>query len=136
MKQTELLLASQFDSIMQFVTLLIVFIFVLAITYGTTKWIGNYQKSRFTGKNIEYIEGMRLSNTKYIQILRIGNEYIAVGVCKDSMTVLTKLNKEDLVFDENEKVAVNQSFGAILEKLRNNKAENKDDPNEKDEENY
>ena len=130
-----IIMASQLENIMKFIAVLVAFIFVLGITYLTTRWIGGYQKNHFTGKNIEYIEGLRLDANKYIQIFRIGGEYVAFVSCKDSVTFLTKINKEDLMFDENGQIPKVQSFAEILEKLKNRKTSDKDETYEDNEEN-
>jgi len=38
--------AGTMDSYLQFITVLILFVFVLVITYVTTKWIAGYQKGK------------------------------------------------------------------------------------------
>lgn len=59
------------DSYVQFMTVLILFVFVLAITAFVTRWIGGYQRGRSAGTNMELIESLRLSNNKYVQIVRV-----------------------------------------------------------------
>lgn len=86
------------DSYVQFVTVLILFVFVLAVTAFVTKWIGGYQKGRSVGKNMELVEALRLSNNKYVQIVRIGRKYLALAVCKDTVTMLSEIPEEDLDF--------------------------------------
>ena len=88
------------DSYVQFVTVLILFVFVLAVTAFVTKWIGGYQKGRSVGKNMELVEALRLSNNKYVQIVRIGRKYLALAVCKDTVTMLSEIPEEDLSFPE------------------------------------
>ena len=48
--------ASMENSIAQFITVTMIFIFVLAITYFTTRWIGSYQKKKMSYGNIKVIE--------------------------------------------------------------------------------
>ncbi len=135
MNGSVLFLASQVDNIVKLITVIVIFVLVLGVTYMTTKWIGGYQKNHFTGKNIEYIEGLRLDANKYIQIFRIGGEYVAFVSCKDNVTFLTKINSEDLVFDENNQVSKIQSFGELLENFKNKKTDDKDEKNENNENN-
>ena len=40
------------DSYVQFMTVLILFVFVLAITAFVTRWIGGYQRGRSAGANM------------------------------------------------------------------------------------
>lgn len=95
-----LALSDRTDSYVQFVTVLLLFVFVLAVTAFVTKWIGGYQKGRSAGANMELMEALRLSNNKYVQIVRIGRKYLAVAVCKDTVTMLSEIPEEDLSFPE------------------------------------
>ena len=61
-----LALSDRTDSYVQFVTVLLLFVFVLAVTAFVTKWIGGYQKGRSGGANMELMEALRLSNNKYV----------------------------------------------------------------------
>ena len=100
---------SGFDSFIQLLGVLLIFIFVLAITYFTTKWIAGYQKSRSFNKNLRIVETLRLTQNKYIQIIEAGEVYLVIGVGKDEITMLTTLTKEQLqkwVDYANEKKAV------------------------------
>lgn len=112
------------NGILQLITVLIIFVFVLAVTYYTTRWIAGFQKTRAVGTNIESVEVFRITNNKYIQILRTGKEYIVIAVCKDSITLLNKINEEDLDFTR--KAAVSkESFGQILDRIKNIKQKGK-----------
>lgn len=55
---------SGFDSFIQLLGVLLIFIFVLAITYFTTKWIAGYQKSRSFNKNLRIVETLRLTQNQ------------------------------------------------------------------------
>ncbi len=93
-----LLVSERADSYMQFITVLLLFVFVLAITAFVTKWIGGYQKGKSAGANMELVEAIRLSNNKYVQIVRVGRKYLALAVCKDTVTMLSEIPEEDLCF--------------------------------------
>ena len=90
-----LALSDRTDSYVQFVTVLLLFVFVLAVTAFVTKWIGGYQKGRSAGANMELMEALRLSNNKYVQIVRIGRKYLAVAVCKDTCLLYTSPSPRD-----------------------------------------
>ena len=77
-----ILLSSALGSFIQLLGVLIIFLFVLAITYFTTKWIGNYQKTNFANKNLQIVEA--------------GEVYLVVAVGKDDVTLLTQLTEEQL----------------------------------------
>ena len=42
------------------------------------------------------METTRISNNKYIQLVRIGESYVAIAVCKDTVTLLGEIPKEQL----------------------------------------
>lgn len=112
-----LTLPSRVDSFIQFFTVLILFLFVLVLTYFTTKFIANTQKDKLIGNNVEVIETFRITQNKFIQIVRTGQKYIAIAVCKDTVTMLTEIPKEDLVINEKDKTFANVDFKSILEKV-------------------
>lgn len=84
------------NSFLQFCTVLLIFLFVLAVTWAATKWIANFQGAKIGGSNIEVVETYRLSASKYIQIIRTGEKYLAVAVCKDTVTMLTEVPAEQI----------------------------------------
>ncbi|MCR4834445.1 MAG: flagellar biosynthetic protein FliO [Butyrivibrio sp.] len=105
------------NTYLQFITMLIIFVVVLVATYFFTKWMADFQKDKTASGNIEVIETARISTTKYIQIVRIGQKYMAIAVGKDEVTSLCEISKEDLVFKE-EGTEENLKFKDILEKFK------------------
>lgn len=57
-------MSSRIEAFAQLLTLLIIFIFVLAVTYYVTRFVGNYQKNKLSGSNINILETMRIANNK------------------------------------------------------------------------
>jgi len=113
------------NSIVQFLTVLFIFVFVLAITYFTTRFVGNYQKNTMMGSNIIVLETLRISSTKYIQIIKVGTEKcFVISVCKDTVTLLGEVDESTLSLSD-KKV---EGFKDILEKF---KVKSKDDQNVK-----
>lgn len=112
---------SKWDSFFQLIGVLLIFLFVLAITYVTTRWIGQYQQGMMQNKNIQVIETFRVSNNKFIQIIQVGKKYLVISVCKDVVNILTELTEEDLVWtpsQEERGVKVNENFQQIFTKLK------------------
>lgn len=91
-----ILLSSALSSFLQLIGVLIIFIVVLFITFLTTKWIGNYQKTNFVNKNLQIVESIRVGNNKFIAIVKAGEVYLVVAVGKDEITLLTQLTEEQL----------------------------------------
>ena len=91
-----LLLTFGSGSYAQFIAVLVVFVIVLGITAITTKWIAGYQKQQSANNNVEVIETTRIANNKYIQIVRAGEKYMVIAVCKDTVTMLGEIPKEQI----------------------------------------
>lgn len=111
-----LALSPTLNSILQFLTLLIVFVIILFATYWTTKFVGSYQKIATKATNFEVIETFRVAGTKYLQIVRAGEHYLVIAVSKEQITFLTELSKEEVVMPHTDR---NESFGQILDKMKN-----------------
>ena len=110
-------MTSGIDTTAQFLTVVFIFIFVLALTYATTKWIANYQKGKNVNNNVEIIEVSKITANKYIEIVRCGEKYLAIAVCKDTVTMLCELSKEQLSLDDENK-SKNTGFRDLLDKAK------------------
>ncbi|MBD5493795.1 MAG: flagellar biosynthetic protein FliO [Lachnospiraceae bacterium] len=115
------------DSYLQFMTVLIIFVFVLVVTYWTTKWIAGYQKGKLHNTNMELIEAIRLTNNKYIQIIRVGQKYLAVAICKDSVTMLTEISEDQLILSDDGEGMERFNFKELLEKVQKKNFSGKED---------
>lgn len=109
---------SRLSSFAQLITLLIVFVFVLALTFYATKFMAKMQRNQFRNSNIQVIETFRLSNTKYIQIVKLGKKYVAIAVGKDTVTYLTDLDESELELNKALEKTNNLEFQEILKKIR------------------
>lgn len=119
-------MSSRIEAFAQLLTLLIIFIFVLAVTYYVTRFVGNYQKNKLSGSNIIILETMRIANNKYIQIVKIGSRVFAIAVAKDTVSYLCELDEDELIYKESSsgKMLINNdNFKEILEKFKKDKPE-------------
>lgn len=112
------------DGYLQFMTVLILFVFVLVITYLVTRWIAKYQKDNVGFRNLEIIETCRIASNKYIQIVRAGSRYLVIAVGKDEVHMLSEISGEELSFQEN--TGQTMEFAAVLEKIRKLKEKDKE----------
>lgn len=125
-----LTISGRADSYMQFMTVLVLFLLVLAITYFVTKWMAGYQRGRISNTNMEVLETVSLANNKYIQIIRVGQKYLAVAVCKDTVTMLTEIPEQDLIFSDGS-VPRTMGFKEILDKVQKKTILEKEDRRDK-----
>lgn len=115
-------LSNSFDSFLKLLVTLLVFVFVLVITYLCTKWMGNYQKLKLRSGNLQILESLPAGNNKMICLVKAGDEYLVVGVGTDEIRLLTKLTEEQLIdlsinqINDNPS-SVTTSFSDILSKL-------------------
>lgn len=119
-----LLLTGHSDSYAQFLAVLIIFVLVLGVTAFTTRWIANYQKQQNGNCNIEVMDTVRITNNKYIQIIRVGETYMVIAVCKDTVTMLGEVPKEQL--KDISRMQKNKSFKELFEKAVKNDSSNDD----------
>ena len=115
------------SSYAQFITVLVVFVIVLGVTAWTTKWIANYQKKQAVNCNIQLLEAARLGNNKYIQLVRVGDTYMVLAVCKDTVTMLGEISPEQLKEAGDSKET---GFKQLLEKVMHKDSDNSDTPKE------
>lgn len=124
-----IVLSSTLNSFIQLIGVLIIFAFVLIITYFTTKWVGGFQKAQMVGSNLQVVETVRIANGNYVQILQLGDVYLVIAVGKERVTMLAQLTKEQMesagisFADSTSAVAkmgmgTQETFQEVLQKLR------------------
>ncbi len=113
--------SKRFDSIGQLLTMTMIFIFVLALTYFATKLTAGLQKGRLAGSNVELLDTVKIAPAKYIQVVRIGSRYFSYVVCKDTVTLLGEVTEDDIAAPGREEKAVQTAsinFKEIFDRLR------------------
>lgn len=92
----ELLLTfSSQNNALRFISLLIIFVVVLGVTYFTTRFIAGYQKGKLSTSSIKVHETFRITTDKYIQVVQIGKRLFALAITKNDMHVLAELSSEE-----------------------------------------
>ncbi|SHL96413.1 flagellar protein FliO/FliZ [Anaerosporobacter mobilis DSM 15930] len=109
--------SSTIRNIAELFGLLLVFVLILVLAYYTSKWIGKTGAGMTTkNHNITIIETLRLSQTKYLQIIKIANKYIVIAVSKDHVEYLTDIDGDQLKSFEG--VMDTPSFKEVLSKIK------------------
>ena len=110
--------SSSLKSIGQLICVVFLFLFVLALAYIAARIAGSFQSNALNkNSNIRVIEVFRLSNNKIIEIIKIGNRYLALAICKDDVTVLTELDESEIKEKETSLKPID--FNSILDKMKN-----------------
>ena len=116
-----LLLGSSGENILRFLSAIVVFVLVLAVTYFVTRWIGKYQQGISGSRNIAVLETFRVTQNKYLQVVKVGEIYMVIAVCKDSITMLTRLDKEELGDIPSSSEGKTDNFAEVFERFKNRK---------------
>lgn len=109
---------STLESFGQLIKVLLIFVFVLAMTYYVTRWIGGYQKTHSCGKNLKLVETMNLGSNKMISIVRAGSKYLVVAVGKEEMSLLAELSADEVQDLTDNETVTQESFQEIFNKLK------------------
>lgn len=115
------------ESVVQLFTAIIIFVFVLFITFWTTRFIAKYQKQTMVSGNMEVVETTRIAPNKYLQIVRVGDRYFVIGIGKDTITMLSEIEQEQLNLKKDSEGDIQPiDFKAILEKAKNSRKKQAD----------
>ena len=95
-QETGHLASNGVNSVARFITVLFIFIVVLALTYFTTKFVGRTGQARMRSSNIEVIESVRNADGKLLELVRIGKKYAVIGVSRDTQNLICMLDEDDI----------------------------------------
>ena len=113
-----LVMASKAEGAAQFLTVFVIFLAVLAITYYTTRFVGRYQKLQGFNKNFEAIETYRVTQNKFLQLVRVGKRYFVIAVGKDEISLISEVSQDDIELDVDDNSDANDRFKQIFELAR------------------
>lgn len=108
------ILSSSLNSFIQLLGAIVIFVFVLIITYFVTRWIGGYQKQQMSGRSFQVIDTVRIAGGKCVQVLKMGDVYLVIAVGKEEVTMLAKLTEDEIGLTEDEIRNTVQSGGTAL----------------------
>lgn len=106
--------ASGVENVLRLIGLLLLCAVIIAASYFTTRFVGRKEAGVSSNTNFKPLDVLRISPNKYLQLIKVGKRYIVIAVCKDTVTYLTELDEEDIVFRKDEASKV--SFKDILSK--------------------
>lgn len=113
------ILAVGLESFFRLLVALVMFLFVIVACYMTTVWIANFQKGKIGKGNIEVIEMHRITNNKYIEIVRIGKKYYVLSVTRDRVEKIDVIDAQDIQLPGSTPANANENFSQIFEKIKN-----------------
>ncbi len=113
-----LLKASSADSFVQLCTVLVLFAFVLCVTYFTTRFVGSIQNVQGKNRNFELIEVFRLSNSVCLQLVRTGKRYFVIAVSKEQANVIAELNEDEFIKIRDNNDNAGEKFSQLFMKAK------------------
>lgn len=103
--------------------LFILFAIIIVAAYYVTYYVAKLQQKTKHNNNLQIIEAISVGPGKSIQIVRVGNQYVVIGVTKGNIQLLQTLGSDDI---EVNNLMNNQSvipFKDILNKYKKEKPE-------------
>lgn len=122
MTESVVLLSSGVENALRLIAAFIVFLLVLALTYVVTRWIGKYQQGIAGSSRITVLETFKITQNKYLQVVKVGEVYMVIAICKDSVTMLTRLEEDELGDIPSCLEEKPDNFAEILERFKNRKS--------------
>lgn len=111
-------------SLYNVISLILIFVFILILAYFTAKLTAKLQGNPLNKKaNIKVVESFRLGGNKFISIVKIGEEYYALGFGKDEITMIDKLDKDNINISDTSDDEPKFNFKDVLGRI-SNKEEN------------
>ena len=109
---------SELSSGWQLVGVFILFLFILGATYLTTKIVGGVKLNQMKSSNFHVIETYRITQNKFLQLVKVGTRYIVLSISKDNINFIIEL-QEDEILHLDQMGKSKESFSTIISKLTN-----------------
>lgn len=98
--------------------LVIIFIIILFMAYYCTRWIAG-SKLRFRkNSNFEIVESISVGYQSTIQIIKVGEKFLLIGVTKDNISFLSEIEKDSIKINS-DKTVEKGYFDKYLEQYLN-----------------
>lgn len=116
--------SSDIQMIGRLICLILVFVLVLFLAYVAARITGSVQSNVVNKQsNMRVVEVMRISANNTIEIVKVGERYLALAVSKDRVVMLTELDPSEV--REQEKTLEPINFKQILDKMKNERQNKK-----------
>lgn len=101
------------NNFLQLLGVIVLFLIVLVITYLTTRFVGGVKMGTLRDTNFKVIDTYKLTQNKFLQIIKIGTRYFVIAVGKDEIRLLTEIAEDD-IFVASKNTRQNVTFQDIL----------------------
>lgn len=103
---------------LQIITIALLFVLIFAGAYWTTHLIGKYQMQQNGRRNLAIIEAISVGPAKSLQIVKVGSEYVLIGVSKDQISHIRTLSAEQLDLSKIQAADAVVPFSKYLDKFQ------------------
>lgn len=103
---------------LQVIFLFVLFAIIIAAAYYVTYYVAKLQQKSKDHNNLQIIEAISVGPGKSIQIVRVGNEYVVIGVTKGNIQLLQTLGPDDISEHSNKNSQGVIPFKQILNKYK------------------
>lgn len=86
--------------IIKMVLYILAFIAVLIGTYYCSRFIATMQSGACKSKHMKIEDKLILTKDNTIEIIKVGERHLMIGISNNNISILRELNEEDLVHDE------------------------------------
>ncbi len=94
----------------------IIFLIVILLAYYITKIVAKKRLQVLKSKNIKMLEMISVGVGVSLGIVKVGNKYMLISICKERVSLLSELDSEDLVFED---ISTMPNFQEQFKKLLN-----------------
>ncbi|MDA3732600.1 flagellar biosynthetic protein FliO [Niameybacter massiliensis] len=114
-----------FSAVVELVTLVIIFVGVLALTYFVTKKIAQVKQGGQKTKNLQMIEVLQIGQGQCLSIVRTGKTYHLIGSTKEGISYCKELDPNDLQLDAYKESSFNEYLAHFKQDHEETQNENK-----------
>lgn len=114
---------STFDNVLKLLGLILLFIIILAATYFTTRFIGQFHNNQIKKSNFKIIETLRISQGKHLMLIAVSSKYFVIALGKNEITVVAQLAENEVILKDGNEIG-GKDFLQYLSKFTN-KADSK-----------
>ena len=99
------------NQILELLSIFVIFIGVLGLTYWVTKKIAHMNKQSSFNKNMQIIEILPLMQGQYLYIVRVGAEYHLIGCSqKGNITYLKTIDENEVNLEKMKSYSFQEHF--------------------------
>lgn len=100
------------------IILFVLFAVIIVGAYYATYFIAKVQQGTKRNNNMRIIEAISVGQNKSLQLVRLGDKYVVIGVTKTQITSIITLEEDELELAVQSDSKNNFSFKSVLEKIR------------------